>query len=384
MTDISRSGFFLLRITLTVFTLLVCGACVRPKLVSTGDCGWYYLEYQPSQWEVEWRQGETSGDRRDRECELLATPVEVDRSVRLITAIQDAMLRNKVVPPDSIALFSRMVYARRCGSDLKDTGKRRVQLIEPLVGLIRDPLTICPRPQGVTDDLFGAFGPDESPLQSKRHLLVGNAAPWTDTPDVPASWRIGGFEPWANAASALHAPRTRQNVLLDIGASTYGNWKGDPGSVGAMWFVQRFKNQNLNFDWIVSYENTKYDPDDIYRDVPNDVLPHYIYFNQGVEADPLGKWNPWRILRGMGATPADYVVVKLDIDVPDIENPLVDQVLNDPGLQGLIDEMFYEHHTNTKPMLNYWDTKDSPLRLADTYRIFAAMRSKGIRMHGWP
>jgi hypothetical protein len=350
----------------------------------TEECSWVFVRYEPSPWEVEWSQGVISGQRRDRECEVLATPLEVDRSVRLVRATQDAVLSKRPIPPDSVDLFSRMMYAKRCGADRRDTGQKRAQLIEPLVGIIRDPLTICPRPDGVPDDVYDSFDSGESPVQSKRHFLIGNAAPWSDTPDKPMSWRVGGFEPWALDTSATHCRRARQNILVDMGASTYSSWSGRPSAVGASWFVDRFKRHDLAFDWIVSYEYQKYDPDEIYRTVPPDVLPHYIYYSQPVEKDPDGKWNPWRMLRGMGTTPNDYVVVKLDIDSPDIENPLVEQIMKDPSLQTLIDEMFYEHHVNTKAMWRFWRTEESQILLADTYKNFAFLRSKGVRMHSWP
>jgi hypothetical protein len=169
-----------------------------------------------------------------------------------------------------------------------------------------------------------------------------------------------------------------------MGAANFNGWKGDTSAVGALWFVDRFKRHDLTFDWIISYEREKYDPSEIYRTVPADVLPHYVYYNQGVEKDPDGKWNPWRMLRGMGARPNDYVVVKLDMDALDIEDSLVDQVTKDPRLLALIDEMFYEHRVNTKSMSPYWHTEGSRAVLADTYRNFALLRSKGVRMHSWP
>ena len=112
--------------SVAVCILLGIPACkpARPKLVP-GQCAWVFQRYEPSQWESEWSQGEISGERRDRECDVLATPLEVDRSVRLIRSTRDAMLRSKPVPPESIPLFSRMVYAQVCGPDLRQTGQRR-------------------------------------------------------------------------------------------------------------------------------------------------------------------------------------------------------------------------------------------------------------------
>jgi hypothetical protein len=352
--------------------------------IKPGKCVWVFESYEPSAWEKEWHEGELSGKRKNLECDILSQKREADRSRQLIEAIRGAVLQGKNIPLESIELFSRMVYAKRCGPQLKDTGERRVQMIEPLVGLLRDPLTICPqpKPEKAKRPIPFDFGEDE--VQSKRHLLIGPAAPWTADPANAKSWRIGGFEPWAIDASNCSEPRVRQNVLVDIGASLYGVWQGYAGAVGAMWFVDRYQKQHMSFDRIISYEIEKHDPNDIYRNVPNDILPRYLYFNQGVEAAPDGKWNPWRMLQGLGITPNDYVVVKLDIDFPSIENPLIHQILDNNRIGLLMDEVFFEQHVNVKAMWKYWLTQKEPKTLKDSYPLFHALRAKGIRMHGWP
>lgn len=351
-----------------------------------GRCVWVFESYEPSQWENEWRSLEEAGEHRTvvfDECDILARPDEVKRSIQLITAVTGLVLQSKLMPPETIRLFSRMIYALRCGPELKDSGRRRAQLIEPLVGILRDPLTICPWPPEVEAKVFNSFDLGESPLQSKRHLLIGPAAPWTDTPDNPHSWRVGGFAPWTADNANSGKSRAGQNILMDIGASLYGQWFGDPASVSTLWFVDRFKRHNLSFDWIVSFEIEKHRPDDIYKDVPADILPHYIYFNKGVEKTPGGKWNPWRILQGMSVAPDDYIAVKLDIDVPDIENALMDQLVKEPKIRLLVDEMFFEHHVNVRAMWGYWGA-DMTDTMPDTYRLFGDLRSKGMRMHSWP
>jgi hypothetical protein len=375
----------LLAASLLVTPLVGCKrAKPGPLGLGPDECAWVFTEYQPSQWESEWKKGEESGERRDRECEILATPAEAERSVRLIRSIRGLMEKKTIPPAESIDLFSRMTYAQLCGPSPKPTGRKRVQLIEPLVGLIRDPLSICPKPASVPQDVYQTYGSLEDDLQSKRHLLLGPAAPWNEFPNGLLPWRVGGFEPWTKEGTAPKESRSRQNILIDAGASVYAAWKGQETFVGAKWFVDRYQKLGLSFDWLVSYEYEKMDPNQVYADVPPDLLPHYLYYNQGVEKAPEGKWNPWRILRGMGVTRHDYVVVKLDIDTPEIENDLADQVLSDPRNTALIDEFFYEHHVNTKAMHGYWHTESSTILLKDTYKNFTALRSKGVRMHSWP
>jgi hypothetical protein len=282
------------------------------------------------------------------------------------------------IPPESIDLFSRMIYTRRCGPNKVDTGERRVQIIEPLVGILRDPLSICPRPRSIIPETAEAFGPLDNNEQSKRHLLPAPLAPWSDTPKNAKSWRVGGMAPWAPGTPA------RQNILIDIGASLYGGWNSNSAAVGAAWFVERFKRHHLAFDWIISYEIEKHDPDEIFKDVPDDVLPHYLYFNQGVVAEPGARWNPWRILKEMSISNQDYVALKLDIDVPDIEDRLIAQLMNDDTIRQRVDEVFFEHHVNVNAMRRFWGTVNLPITMKDSYRLFLALRRKGIRMHSWP
>lgn len=82
-------------------------------------------------------------------------------------------------------------------------------------------------------------------------------------------------------------------------------------------------------------------------------------------------------------TAEDFVMVKLDIDTPSIENVLVEQLLADKTLQALVDEFFFEHHVDLLPMHNFWG-HPLPGSLADTYHIFSKLRRLGIHAHSWP
>ena len=53
------------------------------------------------------------------------------------------------------------------------------------------------------------------------------------------------------------------------------------------------------------------------------------------------------------------------------------------GKLGLIDEFYFEHHVNTQPMNRYWATQGAPQTLADSYRIFTALRGRGVIAHAW-
>lgn len=83
------------------------------------------------------------------------------------------------------------------------------------------------------------------------------------------------------------------------------------------------------------------------------------------------------------AAPDDFVVVKLDIDTPVIEDALVDQILNQTSLSSLIDEFFFKHHVNMKPLAQSWETDQYPQTTAASYKLFHQLRMRGLRTHSW-
>lgn len=60
-------------------------------------------------------------------------------------------------------------------------------------------------------------------------------------------------------------------------------------------------------------------------------------------ADLHGSDSPVRYINQM-ATERDFVSLKVDIDHPDTELPLVMAMFNDPSTSKLIDEFFFEVH----------------------------------------
>ena len=97
-----------------------------------------------------------------------------------------------------------------------------------------------------------------------------------------------------------------------------------------------------------------------------------------------GKPNPSSFLQMLASTsrPEDFVVVKLDIDTPAIEQTIIAVLSQRPDLAALIDELFFEYHF-------YFDGKDFgwgenvqgdvDTALGTMFRL----RSLGIRAHFW-
>jgi len=323
-------------------------------------------------------------DYHDRECEQLH--VEFTNSVAMLLAIQTwsspSETNATAVAPAAIELFSRMTFTDTCGRE-----RDREQLIEPLVGHLRDPLTMCGPLDKAHNALASGLKRPQSPIQSKKHLLLGLDAPWRTVGDD--KWVTSlPWVPRTNSPSSSTTPPSASDarlILFDLGASTYSSWHTAAAAVGTKWFVEQFKRNKVTVDRIFAFEFERHKPGEVYRGMPDDLLSAYTYVNVGVEAEANGRFNPWRWLHEV-ATEDNHVVIKLDIDTPLIENALVAQLLASTPTTDLIDEMFYEHHVNVLCMRRFWSTKGENLTatLRNSYDDFAALRRAGVRMHSWP
>ena len=123
--------------------------------------------------------------------------------------------------------------------------------------------------------------------------------------------------------------------------------------MGAKWFVDRYARFGIEFDRIIMFEYSVKSPRKIFKDLDAKLISKMSYFNVGVKSNSKSPINPWNVLMEL-ARPVDYVCIKLDIDTPRIENALVDQLMHNETLLGLVDELFYEHHVDSWPMRGYW------------------------------
>ena len=256
--------------------------------------------------------------------------------------------------------LSKMHYQGVCDG----TTYNVYQLIEPLVGLIRDPLTMCPEIPLVPPDLYLK---GEDSVQSKRFFLLAPSSPFVIEPIY--SQAIPLLSPW------LYTPGS-QKILVDIGSSYFKSRHGNIYEIGTKWFYDYFQNRSMKFGRIIAYEHQTLNDSHVWEELPDDVFPIYTFINVGVKST-VDKYNPWVTLEAI-SKPTDYVVVKLDIDTPPLESALMKQLL-DPNTQAryLIDELFFEKHVTI-------DRQSSEDKLKDSYDLFTKLRECGIRMHGWP
>ena len=226
-------------------------------------------------------------------------------------------------------VFSYFQFQNSC------SGEIITDFVEPLAGLTRSPL-------------FCLKG--EEFIVSKDYLVV--------------SWNL----------SKKHFPRS---YYFDLGASLYNSGAGGPSQ---KWFVETYEKRGIQWDGIFAWEMEPLDPKTVWGLIPSHLKKIYHWYNIPVSPDHAD--NALNFIRDI-ARPQDFVLLKIDIDNSPIEEALVDQILASSELQGLIDEFYFEHHVNTKPMHGAWGTADSPRMLADTYRIFSTLRRNGIVAHSW-
>mmetsp|Transcript_28879 Transcript_28879/g.79606 ORF Transcript_28879/g.79606 Transcript_28879/m.79606 type:complete len:431 (+) Transcript_28879:100-1392(+) len=214
--------------------------------------------------------------------------------------------------------------------------------IEPLVSFLRHPLALC---------LDG----DRSHVLDKSYMLIG----------VPASISAG------------------RRFLFDIGASEF---LSGAGGASQSWFVESYRTVlGVDFDRIFCWEYGGNQADRL-RETPFEILTKTSYFVIPASGEPNKCHNPWNFIREV-CKPGDFVVVKLDMDTPEVETALVEQLLQDHSLARLIDDFYFEDHVSKSPM-EYHGWRSGIERpkhhdLARSIKIFAQLREMGIRAHSW-
>lgn len=315
-----------------------------------------FTHYESSPWERDWLDNQRAW--ADNECDVLATS---RHRINALSSVRRAQMLNRMprvnapIPgggAEDARVFSKMWYRRG--------DETFFEYIEPLVGILRDPLTMCnfsPAVEGVFDAL-------EDNIQSKRYLLL--------QPSVESERR-----PPPVVACA------RRRLLFDLGASFYSAPDGYLRAwSGTKWFVERYEAFNVTFDQIYAFEYAQSAPSLIFNDIPLKVLARYSYYNIGVRTDKKSVWNFWNFVREV-ATVDDHVTVKLDIDSPGLEEAFMSQLKGSAELLRLVDEMAYEDHVDSLPMHFHWRTGNRR-RMSDSYDDFLYLRRRGVRMHSWP
>ena len=67
------------------------------------------------------------------------------------------------------------------------------------------------------------------------------------------------------------------------------------------------------------------------------------------------------------------IIVKLDVDTPDIEVPLAHQLLEDDNVNKLVDHFYFEHHVFMREIASAWN---STMRgtIKDSFELMTSLR----------
>lgn len=174
-------------------------------------------------------------------------------------------------------------------------------------------------------------------------------------------------------------PRSR-TVLVDMGASLSFH-AGQQSPV--LFLIQLYRKFGFKFDHVYGYEYTAIDAGKVFKDLPEHLDASYHWINVGVVADKRSRRNPFRMLLE-NYDKDDLIVVKLDVDTPELERELVQQILDNPKLAELIDHFYFEHHVNQEELRPNWGRgKGIVESVGDSLKLFQQLRQQGVPAHFW-
>lgn len=332
-----------------LFTLLL-----RPLVddLASRTCG-IRVNYTPSPWEAEWAENIDTW-RSDTRAWAAGCKQMRDRKEHVDHWLgywkqREQLAQASDMPPLSAQardwspeVFSRHVYTDSC------TGQVLFELpIEPLVGFLRHPQTHC-----------GGGGNVD-----KDYMLPLFRNEWNST------------NPYSGGQST--------SFIFDLGASVYNSGLG---GASQSWFIDTYLARGYRFQRILDWEAKEHPPKVLFEGIPLDIMTGLSYFNIPVTSEPNDKYNPLTYIRTL-CKPEDFVVLKIDIDTPNLEEALIKQVVNDPQLAVLIDELYFEHHVSGSPMQHRGWGNIPGVHLGgdivDSYKLFTKLRELGIRAHSW-
>ncbi len=296
----------------------------------------------------------------------------------LIALIEEQELLRARGPPADASYVAAMHAAKPLLSRLeyRNAEGTLVQTVylEPLAGMLRDPRPVC----------WDVANVGKLPKDVREFV-------------PPTRYGLAKY-----TLLAPPLPGAPKNILLDIGGSKWSDlyglrWLVESYAAQVSWSPQKMlqlergafsplpsppHSQGVFFEHIYSWEMLPLTPQ-YWEGMPLDVARRVHFYNKPCSARPGDVSNPWETVR-IAATEADFVVVKLDIDFPSIELPLVQQLLNEVDVRSKVDEFYFEHHVDADILSMWWAEDGTSGSMKDSYDIFRRMREAGIRAHSWP
>lgn len=217
-----------------------------------------------------------------------------------------------------------------------------------------------------------------------------------------------------NCGSTASKPRT---ILYDMGASV--GFKGVPGGIystsprlaGGLapslpLFYRLYADRCLEPDLVFAWEpNPKVTLDEFFGELPQSIREK-VHFYQDYVTDEVFQQrlkHPMALIAANAtkyaktavsktttllkelvnhAKPEDFVIVKLDIDTPEVEHAMVQSIAESPNVAALIDEMFFEYHFHFDGLNFGWGTEVAG-NVDTALGLMHRLRTLGIRSHFW-
>ena len=140
-------------------------------------------------------------------------------------------------------------------------------------------------------------------------------------------------------------PRYAQQFLFDLGSSLYSTGNGGASKEQFITYEAR----GILFDRILAWEVEIKTPINIFDAMSLKIFARTSYYNITASKDMNAKTNAFTVMKEICHVD-DFIVMKIDIDNPDVEAEMIYRILNDRSVSILIDELYYEHHVSHSPM----------------------------------
>jgi hypothetical protein len=377
------------------------------RLPLSGGCVWKFERYEASEYETLWVQN--IQDWQNSICSVLTRPEHQEASLLLLRRLQELVEVDPTIKwPETgkilnlvrankkaDSLMSRFYYVEECPArgegeeggegSWKRSGRKGVQLIEPLWGMLRDPFDrFCEDQRLKMEGWHGIIG------QSKQAIMPQGYAPYMisnsqEDQDQDAFWSSHGLPPWVSRSRGLQDENSpaecSRHLAMDFGSSYFGQWLGDSSAASGQWLYKTYHIRKP-LDHLMAIELSQLSVAKAYQELPIDLVGKFTLINAGVSLDEENHLNVFKLIESY-ANEKDFLIIKLDIDSPDLEQPLVDMLRQNQSLANLLDEFLFEHHVNVKPMIPSWGA-NLPHDMAYSYKMFRELRELGIRAHSWP
>lgn len=225
--------------------------------------------------------------------------------------------------------------------------------IEPLVGTLRHPNTCTGR-----HDVFPDRGREfDRFVKRTDHVIV---------------------DPFAAGAGA----QSGRVLLFDVSAPD--SRAGTAGGRAALVNLFGGRCTPVQAMWVWSTVAADSADDDVQMQLVRPLRPA-VHFVSGADAAPGDEeWvSPLTHIR-TEASVHDLVILRLDIADEAVEAAVVSELLGDPHLMGLVDEMFWSHRADFVPMSSPgapW--AGSQNMYTQALEMFGKLRHGGVRVHPW-